>query len=81
MKKTLTTTIIILAIGIAMIIVGSVLQGISWSADFDGTQLASALTTIGYITAALSGIVLTGFGIAHALKPECKEEDAEKKQK
>lgn len=82
MKKLITTTIIILAIGIAMIVVGSVLKGITWSADFDGTQLASAFNNIGYIAAALSGVVLTGSGIATAVKSNnCSSEEKSNKEK
>ena len=69
MKKLTLTTIIILGIGLAMILVGAVLEGIvNWGTGFNGDALASALTTIGYIVAMLSGVVLTGMGIAYAIK-------------
>lgn len=75
MKKLTLTTIIILGIGLAMVVVGAILQGISWGSGFNGDALASALNNIGYITAMLSGVVLTGTGIAYAIKngSECKK--------
>ncbi len=76
MKKLTLTTIIILGIGLAMVVVGAILQGISWGSGFNGDALASALNNIGYITAMLSGVVLTGTGIAYAIKngSECKKD-------
>ncbi len=81
MKKLITTTIVILAVGLAMVLVGSVLQGITWSSSFDGTTLASSLTTIGYIVAMLSGVVLTGLGVAYAIKGDCSKEEKDEKEK
>ena len=74
MKKLITTAIVILSVGIAMILVGSILKGITWSADFNGADLASALNNIGYIAATLSGIVLAGLGVATAIKG-CNKDD------
>ena len=63
MKKFIITTIVLLSVGLAMVLVGSILQGVNWStADFNGDPFASALTTIGYLVAVLSGVVLTGLG-------------------
>ncbi len=81
MKKLITTTIVILAIGIAMVVVGSVLKGVAWSSDFDGSQLAIALSNIGYIVAALSGIVLTGVGIVAAVKSTNSDDKQDKEKK
>ena len=81
MKKLITTTIVILAIGIAMVVVGSVLKGVAWSPDFDGSQLAIALSNIGYIVAALSGIVLTGVGIVAAVKSTNSDDKQDKEKK
>ena len=81
MKKLITTTVVILAIGIAMVVVGSVLKGVAWGTDFDGTQLATALSNIGYIVAALSGIVLTGVGIATAVKSTNSDDKRDKEKK
>ncbi len=82
MKKLITTTLIILAIGIAMIVVGSVLNGIAWNASFDGTSFASALNNVGYLAAALSGVVLTGVGIVSVIKLSgCDKSDKSDKDK
>ncbi len=79
MKKFIITTIVLLSVGLAMVLVGSVLQGINWStADFNGDPFASALTTIGYLVAVLSGVVLTGLGVSTAILGNCKKEKAEK---
>lgn len=76
MKKLITTVIIILAVGLAMILVGGVLQGISWqTSDFDGRAFASALNNVGYIVAMLSGVVLAGLGVAYAVKYDGKEKE------
>ena len=76
MKKLITTVIIILAVGLAMILVGGVLQCISWqTSDFDGTAFASALNNVGYIVAMLSGVVLAGLGVAYAVKYDGKEKE------
>lgn len=76
MKKLITTVIIILAVGLAMILVGGVLQGISWqTSDFDGTAFASVLNNVGYIVAMLSGVVLAGLGVAYAVKYDGKDKE------
>lgn len=71
MKKTMFTTLIIFSVGIALILVGSILQGISWGTGFDGTTFASALNNIGYIVTLLSGVVLMALGISTAIKGGC----------
>lgn len=81
MKKVIMTTIIILSIGLAMVLVGSILQGINWGTGFDGTELATALSNIGYIVAMLSGVVLTGLGVAYAVRGESNKDSDEKKEK
>lgn len=81
MKKVIMTTIIIVSIGLAMVLVGSILQGINWGTGFDGTELATALSNIGYIVAMLSGVVLTGLGVAYAVRGENNKDSDEKKEK
>ena len=73
MKKILMSTVIVLSVGLAMVLIGSILNGISWSSDFNGASFADALTSIGYIVAMLSGVVLTGLGVAYAVKTDCKD--------
>ena len=71
MKKLTVTALIILSVALAMIIIGAILGGVSTlgaGAKFDASGLIDALTTIGYVAAALSGIVLTGMGVATAIK-------------
>ena len=75
MKKTMFTTLIIFSVGIALILVGSILQGISWGVGFDGTTFASALNNIGYIVTLLSGVVLMALGISTAIKGGCNCQD------
>ena len=82
MKKLTTAVIVFLAVGLAMILVGSILQGIQWQQNFDGTAFAQALNNVGYIVAMLSGVVLAGIGVASAIKGEsskAKDQDKEKK--
>ena len=69
MKKLTLATLIILGVGLAMVVVGAVLDGIAWNTtSFDGAARASALTNSGYIASMLSGVVLTGTGIAYAIR-------------
>ena len=75
MKKFISTAVIILSVGLAMVLVGSILQGITWNGDFDGTNLAGALVNLGYIGTMLSGVVLAGLGVATAIKGESKDEN------
>ena len=82
MKKLLYSSIIIVSVGIAMIIIGSILNGINWqTTDFDGTSFAGALSSVGYIIATLSGVVLAGCGISFVLRQNDCEKDKEKKDK
>lgn len=92
MKKLTLATLIILGVGLAMVVVGAVLDGIAWNTtSFDGAALATALTNIGYIASMLSGVVLTGTGIAYAIRSgsscncgddcKCGCKDEEKKSK
>ena len=85
MKKILMSTVIVLSVVLAMVLIGSILNGISWSSDFNGASFADALTSIGYIVAMLSGVVLTGLGVAYAVKTDCNKDckndkDEEKKK-
>lgn len=79
MKKLINTAIIILAVSLALVIIGSILAGINWGTGFDGAALAAALVNVGYIAAALTGIVLTGLGVSYAVRNEDsnKESDEE----
>ena len=79
MKKFVTTAIVVLSISLALILVGSILQGITWGTGFNGTAFANALNNIGYIAAMLSGVVLTGFGVATAVKGNSEEENKDNK--
>lgn len=70
MKKLINTAIVILSISLALVIIGSVLAGMTWGNGFNGAELAAALVNIGYISAALTGIVLTGLGVSYAVRNE-----------
>lgn len=75
MKKLLTTLVVVLAVGLAMVLIGGVLNSVTWTADFDGTKLASALTTVGYIVSVITGVVLAGTGVAYAISTSKSEAD------
>ena len=84
MKKVFLAMIITLSVGLAMILVGSVLAGINWTptgveATFDGTALSLALSNVGYVVFMLSCIVLTGLGVPYAVKGDCKKEEKNEK--
>lgn len=79
MKKFVTTAVIVLSVSLALILVGGILQGITWSTGFNGTAFANALNNIGYIAAMLSGVVLTGFGVATAVKGNSEKENKDNK--
>lgn len=84
MKKLLTASIVVLAVGLVMVIVGGALRGIDWQLGFDGQYIANALNNIGYIVTLLSGIVLTATAISCAIKgekEECKPAKKNKKDK
>ena len=87
MKKFIMTTVIFLAVGIAMIFIGSILQGVTWTMDFDGTHFAEALNNIGYLVATLSGVALTAGAVSCAVRGDnCENKDKdtnanEKKEK
>lgn len=81
MKKLLTAAIVILSVGLAMILVGGVLQGVTWQGNFDGQFLADALSNVGYIVAMLSGVVLTAVGVASAIKGGCCDKDCKNQEK
>ena len=71
MRKLSVTTIIILSIGLALVIVGAVLSSITFTGAFDpSVALAPVLREIGYVTAALSGVVLVALGVSGAIKAD-----------
>ena len=74
MKKIMTSALIVIAVAVAMVLLGSILKSIAWDGDFDGSVIGVALTDLGYIGAVLSGIVLTGVTVASAAKGEDKDE-------
>ena len=84
MKKITTTVIVFLAVGLAMVLIGGILQGIQWgqTSSFDGQAFAEALNNIGYIVSMISGVVLAGIGVASAIKgDDCKSNDNQDKDK
>ncbi len=84
MKKFIMTTVIFLAVGLAMIFIGSILQGINWTMDFDGTHFAEALNNIGYLVSTLSGVALTAGAVSCAVRGdncENKSKDTNESEK
>jgi len=72
MRKLSMVTIITLAVGLTMAVIGAIFQDITWTGNFNPVNLAGVLETIGYITAAFSGIVLVALGVSSAVKSESK---------
>jgi len=72
MKKSASTAIIALCVSLAMVFLGAVLTGVNWGTGFNGAHLADVLVNLGYIGAILSGIVLTGIGVATAVRSDGK---------
>ena len=75
MKKVLILSTIILSVGLAMVLISSILQGVNWGGTFDGTAFSNALNDIGYIVSMLSGVVVTGAGVSFAIKSGYSEKD------
>ena len=74
MKKGTMVAIMTLTIGLTLAIVGAVFQDITtWSDSFNPVNLAAVLQTIGYLAAALSGIVLVAGGVANAIMEQTKK--------
>ena len=68
MKKMIMISLIMLAVGLAMAVIGAIFQDINWTGNFQPDNFAGLLETIGFITAALSGIVLVALGVSTAIK-------------
>jgi len=76
-KKVTPATVIILSVGLAMVLIGAILASITTlggplSADrpFIITHISTALTTLGYLTAMLSGVVLAAVIVSGSFKNE-----------
>ena len=76
-KKVTVATSVLLAVGLAMVVVGAVLGSITslggvLAADkpFIATNISSALNTIGYLMAMLSGVVLAAVCVSGAFNKE-----------
>ena len=76
-KKVTIATIVLLAVGLAMVVIGAVLGSVTslggvLSADkpFIATNISSALNTIGYLMAMLSGVVLAAVCVSGAFNKE-----------
>lgn len=82
MKRIVKISGIVMLVALAMIIVGSVLRGIAWDAEFDGSLMGVAFNNIGYIAFALSGVVLAGVGIVSTVgKDGCCNKDKNQENK
>ncbi|MCL2228231.1 MAG: hypothetical protein FWC00_00200 [Firmicutes bacterium] len=68
MKGFSIAALIVLAVGLTMAIVGAIFNDIAWTGNFQPTNLADVMQTIGYIAAALAGIVLVALGVSHAVR-------------
>ena len=66
MKK-ITSVIIVLCISLAVLVAGAVLEGFSFG-DFDMRPLANVFSSIGFLGAVFSGIVLVSLIIIDAAR-------------
>ena len=75
MKINAKTIIVILVVGLATAVVGAILMGIAPSGDYNIQPLGSTLRDIGFITAVLCGIILTGLSVSGAVNGENQKKD------
>ena len=69
MKKLKVTSLVTLSVGLALVTVGGVLRSINFDTSvFNPATLASAMFTVGYLMAVLSGVLLTGSAVVGAIK-------------
>ena len=76
--KNIKTAIVVLFIGLTTAVVGSILMGINSmgpGASFNIIPLATMLKDIGFIAAALAGVVITGFCVVTAVQGETPSKD------
>ena len=78
-KKLLTSSIVIASIGAFAVIAGAILGSIGWTAfpgvfnPANANGLISFLSTFGFLTIVLSGIVLVSAAVSNAVKGESKD--------
>ena len=73
MKKGFSTAFVVLCVGVAMTLVGSILRGFAGAistSNFNMEPLAVAMLLLGVLAVVLSGVVLTAIGAVRALKEE-----------
>ena len=68
MKRLTITSLITLTVGLALVVVAAVFDSIVWGTGFNGANLVAPLNSVGYLTAAFSGIVLTAVAVASAVR-------------
>jgi len=69
MKKLMLITLITLSVGLTLVLTAGILNSIQFdTANFNPATLINAFFVIGYLTAAISGVVLVGCTIIHVVK-------------
>ena len=75
MKKFVSTLIIILAVSVAITLIGAILLGVGNAGSFNLAPLADAFRTLGIIGAALSGVVLAAVGVVTVVRTALNNEE------
>lgn len=80
MERAIKISAITLAIGVVMVLVGSVLASITWSAGgfnpttvTNGISLQGAIVNLGWLATIFSGIILTACTVANAITGASKK--------
>ena len=61
MKKLVVSSAVILAVGLTLVLVAGILRSVTFDTTvFNPATLANAMSTIGYLVAALAGVILAG---------------------
>ena len=68
MKKLMLTSAITLAVGLTLVLVAAVLNACTGITGFTVSSLTAPMNSIGYLVAALSGVLLTGCAIVDVVK-------------
>jgi len=68
MKKLMVTSTIVLVAALTLVLAAGVLRSITFSGDFSPATLATAFITLGYLAAAISGVILAGCAAVHVAR-------------
>jgi len=77
-KSIFKGAVIVLAVSIAVLIIGAVLAGITLTGSFNLMALAGALQSVGMLSAVLSGLIVVAMIIISAVKNAFDKNDNDK---